>query len=223
MPRSICSTCSHLLVLEKKKGENMELIKALYNMQNESEVVMSTPNVSQLIGDASAKPWLIQTAKTLATGSVLQRTASLGLLARLWVPTTKEEQNALTHNMIRGDKTTPVEDRCIAAFDLPKNSIEEIEQMACHKCSIVEEDIEALVKTVEDHMPDAALAHSILLERDDLESIHFMLSKKDAGIALQEALEILDYSIISRLNYFDAAKPIECERLKEVSVFNPNM
>jgi hypothetical protein len=156
--------------------------------------------VDRILAQDSCEDWLGAQARRLADSPhALERAAAVGLVGRLWMPSRDSDRRSVVEALMGGAEHPPGRARGLAA-GLDSGAWAELEQSAVRAAS----RLRAAVGRFPDAEFGAAegvpmqlrrLAH----ERDDLESVAFVLGVAGGGTVLREVLDEVDREVANRL------------------------
>lgn len=167
--------------------------------------------IGEMFAGWSSPRWLRGDALELAVSeSVVGRAASLGLIGRLWEPSTRAEADALRKHPDRAPNA-----RLVALLEsLPLSVLRRLESIACsHAAALLE-----TLATVEGEAHVREMAYA----RDELESVFFVLVQRRCGEKLGEVLAVVDDAVTSAWSSLPPAGSMRGDlRLQAVARLEP--
>jgi len=179
------------------------------------------PPIGELLAGWEAQDWLQDTALALASSeSVVARAASLGVIGRLWEPSTPAEADALREHPDRDPNA-----RLIALIEsLPLPVVERLESIACtHAAALIEPLSTVERQAAAKGAAPAAEVRDLAYARDDLESVFFVIVQRRRGDKLGEVLARVDDAVTSAWSSLPPAGSMRGDlRLETVALLEPD-
>ncbi len=150
------------------------------------ELDTSPPTLAELLGDLACEAWLVERFALLsASPAMVERASAVGLVARLWSPSSRAERT----DILTGHKPHP-SDQATAWLRTLGESRKVLGELAVHRAASLREALDALPRLREDPSDDDLMA--LLYERDVLESVRVLLAFVGEGRALGRELVLTD-------------------------------
>jgi hypothetical protein len=159
--------------------------------QPEAPLDIQQPDLAALLQGTPADDWLLGAARGLAESeSATDRLAAIGLIARLWEPTSAEIRDAI----LAGKLVHPSSRVREVARSLPREQLQRLAEQAQAQASGLAGDVRRLMELAAEGDDDATQAYALglLHRRDTLESVAVVLEDLEAGRELREALHEVD-------------------------------
>ena len=199
------------------------VVAALLEMAPVELPKLKSPNIDEILEGFSAHDWLKKEAEELAEGGFIDKLAAVGLLGRIWVPTKKNEREALIEEYKKGQDGPVINNTKKYLETICEKDLFFLEKLAIEAVDTLEDELGELKKLVIDDDPASAkYGLNILLERDNLESVLFCFKIVGLGEKLIRALESFDYAAAIAAVTFREANIPENERLHEVASSDPS-
>lgn len=180
---------------------------------------LSIPSLESLLGGFRAQAWLVEEwTKLSASRTAFRRAAACGLVARLWTPV--PEERARANERLSGPESPSAR---VAGWwsQLGADHREQIEDEAISAADGLTQRLESLRTWIaEDHVEARVGVISLLLGRDDLESVAW-LARPDEDSSIGRAIRHLDDSASAQLTALSAVDVSSVRRLAEVSWQEP--
>lgn len=187
-----------------------------------TEVVL--PGIGELLKGEPCADWLENEAGLLeCSPSIVDRLAALGMLVRLWSPPPGGRAAEIVRGILE-NRTPTLSARVRGALaDIAPVFLREVEHLAVLETDVLGDRLEALhdAVAVEDAQAPSLL-NSLVLRRDDLESVAVVLRLGEAGEQLGDALDGLDRRARHSLYAFSLLPaPADSDRLRTVAWKEP--
>jgi hypothetical protein len=155
---------------------------------------LAVPSAQTLIDGWQSVEWLRQCAEADARSVVpLVRVASVGLVARLWQPTSRVEAQAI----LSGSKRSPSERASDWVRTLPEDQLDALEVEALE----LAEQLAGMLDRFEESSEEAeALWPDFLRRRDDAASLSYLLSSAKRGRTIAMRLQAVDRAARAHLS-----------------------
>jgi hypothetical protein len=159
---------------------------------------LEAPSLETLLAGESAAPWLQAAFEAqVAMGTLFSRAAAAGLLGRLWTPpwsAGREAEGGLPSSILAALAGKTPKAQVVSWFrDRGPTCYEPLAVQAIYRADDWLERLDRLVARVAaDPIRARPMAHGLLLERDDLQSVAWLLEQVGEATALRAALERLD-------------------------------
>lgn len=175
------------------------------------------PSPSQLTGGLGAEPWLETAAmQRLDSDSPLDRCVAVGLMGRLWSPTSKDAAAAARQRSLSG--TGPGQDGRVWWLSLSEPVRGAVVRDALLRADDLADALDELMHAVaEDPLKARSSLLAWLHERDDLASLAFLARATESGQALLVALEQLDETASTHHSMWAFVPGFRDERLLAVA------
>lgn len=178
-------------------------MRNITNIALPSHIKLEVPSVKDILGNLPTPTWLMEEAVDLNTSAnPLYRLASLGLIARLWVPETHE----LRMRIMRSELPDPSNHiinwlRTVAQYDLASIALAAI--------TVVDElgdEIDSMVHRPSSPEDVIDQAKTLVQSRDLLESAACLLGGARPAAALRTALKFLDNKVVAHMDQLPTPK-----------------
>jgi len=151
---------------------------------------LTLPGLGELLADAVVEPWLREHHEQLhRSPSWLDRVASVGMLSRLHTPA-PEELAGQIQSLLAGETSLLQQRTSSWARELSGEAVGALERAALGELDRLGDFLQDVVEN--DRWGDASTLTALLLRRDNLESVAWVLRLAGAGSTLREALLDLD-------------------------------
>lgn len=166
-------------------------------------VTITTPSVEDILpGHLPAPSWLTLEAWELTTSDdPISKIAGLGLIARLWVPETRE----LRMKIMRSEFPDPSARIINWLRTVPRVDLEALAMEAIYSVDALGDEVEPLIH-ISDPKDAIDEAQRFVQKRDVLESAACLLGGSRPAAALRTALKFLDNKVVSRMDQLPAPK-----------------
>ncbi len=181
------------------------------------------PDVDDLLCGLAAEPWLVAEAKEMAaTGEPLLRLAAAGMVARLFSPRDRAQRERLLAEMLEAGRHPVVDAVRSYASSLDANALESLDHLVAALADGLHDRLDELRELVVEDLPDAPdAALGLLLSRDEIESVLYVLRAAGGGENAAEAVAAFDREAVAAAMDIDLARPPRHDRLLAVSRCDP--
>jgi hypothetical protein len=181
----------------------------------------AVPTVNEIMGEFTTPKWLREEAEFKMAGAFLDQCVGLGLLTRLWVPSSEEEEEERIQRILNGGDA-PVGRAREFWRGLPAQDRRGVLRSALLRTDDLHEDLITLRHWVAaDPVAAAPLALDWLRRRDDLEGLLFLMCGTGEARVLAGALQTLDDHAAAEHSIWFFLPPFDDERLRAVASEDP--
>lgn len=188
-------------LLEVARNEAHPL-RALDSYEPASQPSFRAPGLDELVGDDPGPAWLVDAYRRLAARATTEdAAAAVGLVHRLWSPSTAEGRRFLVERALAGEATDgpPARVKDVVR-GVPEDVWTYLEGVVMERSDDLLERLRRVGSVVaQDPADAAAVVHELLLERDDLESLAVLLELTGRREHVAPTLELLDREAITHL------------------------
>lgn len=191
------------LLLDRRLITRVELPSALAGLDLPATSAMT----DELLGDWSCPPELLAGVRELAaSAAVLDRVASIGLLARLWEP---EGAPGIGFEAVLAGQETPTDRARAWANGLGPRALEDLVAQVRDEAAALAKRLDSLQAAIAKD-PDGAvpMASAFVAARDRVESLAFLARSAGAGASVNRSLEELDREAVARGSMFALLPPL---------------
>lgn len=200
-----------------------ERMRKLADTAATSLPTVPAPNIEDILQGSSREPWLEHEAREKAASeNTMDRLCAVGMIARLWIPTDRDEKRALERTLITGGQSPVVQKSESYIRSISPETLEQLDSLAASSVGNLHTSLEMLESAVVEREPDTdALAQSFLLDRDDAACIACLLELGGSGEKTATVLEALDARAKIMAGIIDDAKAPSHPRLEAVGWQEP--
>jgi hypothetical protein len=181
----------------------------------------TVPQIDGVMGGLTLPTWLQEEVEFKLSGSFLDKCIGLGLLARLWAPSSSPEREEYIQRVLSGN--SPVGMAREFWRTLPEQDRRCTVRSGLLRCDDLLDDLHTLRHWVAaDPVAAAPLALDWLRRRDDLEALLFLVCGTSDALVLAGALQTLDDHAAAEHSIWFFLPPFDDERLRAVARVAPD-
>lgn len=167
--------------------------------------------------------WLLdESAALVSSAGALSRTAGVGLIARLWMPRDRAGRTLAQKRLASGeDVPSSLAIRWFQALDADMR--DSIRRSAVGAAESLRDALPSLEESIADEHPQVAtIARTWLRERDDLESVVFLIARGDPAPDVAAAVAELDEETSTYHSMWSELAPFDEPRFRAVAWQEPD-
>lgn len=173
---------------------------------------LEVPAPVELLGGMTTVAWLLERAGSLATsGSIFDRVASIGLLARLGAGCATDPKAALSARLAGAEGPAARAARWARA--LPPAVADELTRLTLEEAGGLAEAVEVLMPALAHDESSATTARGLAHRRDNLESVAVILRWAGRADQIEHSIEAVDVRALAHISALDLVRTDETDPL----------